>query len=102
MNRIYVGNLSYDTGADQLSRTFAEFGTVESVTIVRNRRSGRSRGFGFVQMSGDAGEAIAALHGGLLDGRRLNISLAHVTSGLEANGSHPSSDGACDSASHPS
>ena len=102
MNRIYVGNLSYDTCADQLSKVFAEFGGVESVTIVRNRRTGRSRGFGFVQMSGDVSEAIAALHGGLLDGRRLNISLAHDTSGPEVNRSQPSTDEANGTASRSS
>ncbi len=64
--KLYVGNLSYDAGQSDLQSAFEQFGTVESVNIITDRETGRSKGFGFVEMSTDA-EAQAAVAG--LDGR---------------------------------
>ena len=60
--KLYVGNLSYGVDENGLSDIFSPFGTVESVAIVTDRETGRSRGFGFVEMSNDA-EAQAAIEG---------------------------------------
>ena len=75
---IYVGNLSYDTAEEDLRRAFESFGQVTSVNIIMDKYSGRSRGFGFVEMSSkEEGEAaIAGLNGQELDGRKLNINEA--------------------------
>ncbi len=76
--KLYVGNLSYDTTEESLRTLFAEVGEVESVSIVTDRMSGRSRGFGFVEMATDeaAAEAISRLNGQMLDGRDLNVAEA--------------------------
>lgn len=76
MSRIYVGNLAYDTSVEDVRKAFTEFFAVRSVTIVLDRHTGRSRGFGFVDVAADADEVVAAMHGELLHGRRLNVSLA--------------------------
>lgn len=77
MSRIYAGNLPYTMDEDQLREMFNEFGTVEDVTVIRDRDTGRSRGFGFVQMPEDAAqEAIDGLNGQSKDGRTLRISAA--------------------------
>ena len=77
-NKLYVGNLSFDTTQSELEAAFSEFGTVESVTIVTDRDTGRPRGFGFVEMSSSA-EAQAAIEGldnRDLGGRTLKINVA--------------------------
>ena len=66
--KIYVGNLSYGTSEDELRATFEPFGTVGSVDIITDRETGRSKGFGFVEMTNNA-EAQAAIDG--LDGKEL-------------------------------
>lgn len=101
MSRIYVGNLAYATRVEQLRHAFAELFEVTSVRIVTNRRSGRSRGFGFVELTAEAPEVIAAMHGELLHGRRLNVSLARDTPGVEDTASGRSSDGDITGASVP-
>jgi len=75
---IYVGNLSYDTGEEQLRELFGEFGQVQSASIIIDRGTGRSRGFGFVEMSDDseAQNAIDGLNGKDLDGRALTVNQA--------------------------
>lgn len=75
---IYVGNLSYDTSEGDLSEYFGEFGTVESVKIISDRYSGRSKGFGFVEMADDEeGEkAVNELNGKEFQGRTLKIDKA--------------------------
>lgn len=75
---IYVGNLSYDTTEDGLRAAFAAHGEVNSVNIITDRYSGRSRGFAFVEMANDeeATTAIAALNGQPLDGRELRVDEA--------------------------
>jgi RNA recognition motif-containing protein len=74
--RIYVGNLSFDTSADELRETFEQYGQVTSASIVSDRDTGRSRGFAFVEMSDGADEAIEALNGADLHGRTLTVNEA--------------------------
>ena len=75
---IYVGNLSYDTRDDGLRAAFAEHGTVDDARVINDRETGRSRGFGFVEMPNneEAQNAIAALDGKDLDGRTLKVNEA--------------------------
>lgn len=74
---IYVGNLSYQTTSDELRELFAEHGQVDSAAVIMDRDTGRSRGFGFVEMPDDAGRtAIEALNGSEIGGRRLNVNEA--------------------------
>jgi cold-inducible RNA-binding protein len=76
--RIYVGNLSYDTGDEDLRSAFEAHGEVSSAQVVADRDTGRSRGFGFVEMnsSEDANKAIAALNGTMLQGRTIVVNEA--------------------------
>lgn len=76
--KIYVGNLPYSTTDESLADAFAQFGTVESARVITDRDSGRSKGFGFVEMSSDAeaAESISQLNGAQLDGRAINVSEA--------------------------
>ena len=74
---IYVGNLSYDTTDDGLRNAFEPFGTVTSARVITDRDTGRSRGFGFVEMEGEGSDdAIQALNGTELDGRVLRVNEA--------------------------
>lgn len=74
---IYVGNLSYDTTDEGLRSAFEPFGTVTSARVITDRDTGRSRGFGFVEMDADGGdEAIQSLNGTELDGRVLRVNEA--------------------------
>lgn len=76
--RIYVGNLPYTTDNEQLAQLFSAFGDVVEASVVMDRESGRSKGFGFVQMSGDAAAhtAIASLNGTMLGNRTVRVSEA--------------------------
>lgn len=76
--KLYVGNLPYSVSEDSLSETFSEFGRVESVKIIIDRDTGRSKGFGFVEMSSDseASSAISGLNGKDMDGRPLKVNEA--------------------------
>jgi RNA recognition motif-containing protein len=75
---IYVGNLSYDATDDDLRTAFEAYGEVSSVNVIRDRNTGRSRGFGFVEMATEeAGQAaIEGLNGSELMGRNLNVNMA--------------------------
>lgn len=73
---IYVGNLSYQTTADDLREAFAEYGAVASAQVVGDRDTGRSRGFGFIEMTEGGTEAIAALNGAQMSGRALIVNEA--------------------------
>jgi RNA recognition motif-containing protein len=76
--KLYVGNLSYSTTSNQLQDLFTPFGKVESATVVEDRDTGRSKGFGFVEMSNDseAQAAILGLDGKEVDGRTLKVNEA--------------------------
>jgi RNA recognition motif-containing protein len=76
--KLYVGNLSYQTMDNQLKEAFAEFGEVASASVVYDKVSGRSRGFGFVEYANDADakRAIEAMDGAMLDGRSLRVNEA--------------------------
>jgi RNA recognition motif-containing protein len=78
MTNIFVGNLSYQTTEDELQAAFAAYGTIERVSIVRDRDTGQPRGFAFVEMAGsdDAAKAIQALNGRELNGRAMNVNEA--------------------------
>ena len=75
---IYVGNLFYEVSEDDLRLAFESFGQVESVTIIKDKYSGRSKGFGFVEMPSfeEAQSAINGLNGKELKGRTLNVNKA--------------------------
>jgi cold-inducible RNA-binding protein len=77
--KLFVGNLSFNTTSADLEALFAELGTCESASVITDRESGRSRGFGFVEMASndEAQKAIAALNGRDLQGRQLNVSEAN-------------------------
>jgi cold-inducible RNA-binding protein len=76
--KLYVGNLSFSTSSEDLQQLFAQVGTVESATVVEDRDTGRSRGFGFVEMaSKEEGEkAIEQFNGSDLNGRNLTVNEA--------------------------
>ncbi|HNU07819.1 MAG TPA: RNA-binding protein [Pyrinomonadaceae bacterium] len=76
--KIYVGNLSFNTSSGDLETAFGEFGTVESANVIEDRETGRSRGFGFVEMSSgaEASQAITVMNGKELDGRELIVNEA--------------------------
>jgi cold-inducible RNA-binding protein len=75
--KMYVGNLSFQTTESDIREAFEQFGAVESVAIITDRDTGRSKGFGFVEMSEeDANKAIAKLNGFELGGRALTVNEA--------------------------
>jgi cold-inducible RNA-binding protein len=76
--KLYVGNLSFDTSSNDLQTLFAEAGTVENVSLIEDRETGRSRGFGFVEMSSkeEAAAAIDKFNGHELSGRALKVNAA--------------------------
>jgi len=75
--KLFVGNLSFKTTENDLRSAFEQYGAVESVAIIMDRDTGRSKGFGFVEMSEeDANKAIAGLGGAELDGRALTVNEA--------------------------
>jgi cold-inducible RNA-binding protein len=78
VKNIFVGNLSFNTGEDELRQAFEGYGQVDRVSIMTDRDTGRSRGFGFVEMasSEDGEKAIAALNGSQLGGRTVNVNEA--------------------------
>jgi RNA recognition motif-containing protein len=76
--KLYVGNLAFATSSQELQELFAQAGTVQSASVIEDRDTGRSRGFGFVEMSSkEEGEAaIAQLNGKEINGRALNVNEA--------------------------
>jgi RNA recognition motif-containing protein len=78
VKNIFVGNLSFNTNEDELRQAFESYGQVDRVSILTDRETGRSRGFGFVEMTNDEdGEkAIAALNGSQIGGRTINVNEA--------------------------
>ena len=78
MKNIFVGNLSFNTGEDELRQLFEPFGQVDRVSILTDRETGRSRGFGFVEMGNaeEGDKAITALNGSQFGGRAINVNEA--------------------------
>ena len=78
MSKLYVGNLSYNMRDDTLLQAFAEFGDVTSAKVMMDRETGRSKGFGFVEMGSPqaAQAAIRGMHGKTVDGRALVVNEA--------------------------
>jgi RNA recognition motif-containing protein len=76
--KLYVGNLSFNTSTQDLEEMFGQYGSVQSVNIIEDRETGRSRGFAFVEMSSneEAESAISALNGKEVDGRSLTVNEA--------------------------
>ena len=98
MTNIFVGNLSFDTTDSDLQAAFAAYGSVERASVVRDRDSGQSRGFGFVEMTNtaEANQAMTALNGHDLNGRTLNVNEARprpATGGFNRQGGGYNSGG---------
>lgn len=76
--KLFVGGLSYDTSEDSLKEAFSKIGAVDSAIIIKDKMSGRSKGFGFVEMANDeeAQKAIESLNGTEIDGRKVTVNVA--------------------------
>ena len=90
--RLFVGNLSFETSDEDLKEAFSRTGACETAAVIRDRMTGRSRGFGFVEMGSDeeAQRAIAELNGKDLRGRNISVSEARERSGSSGRGPRPS------------
>ena len=88
--KLYVGNLSYNTTRSELETLFAEFGEIVEATVIEDRDSGRSKGFGFVEMATElaATNAVAQLNGKEIDGRALNVAEAKPRQRRDDRGSY--------------
>jgi hypothetical protein len=97
--KLYVGNLSFSIGDQQLREAFAPHGNLLSASVVTDRESGQSRGFGFVEFgsSSEAEGAIAAMNGATLDGRTLNVNVAKPREGGGPGGGRGGGGGRSDS-----
>jgi RNA recognition motif-containing protein len=77
MTKLYVGNLPFSATEDSVRALFSKHGTVEKVSLITDRETGRPRGFGFVEMSNaDASRAMQSLNGADMDGRSLKVNVA--------------------------
>ena len=87
--KLFVGNLSFNTSSTDLEALFSEVGTCESASVITDRETSRSRGFGFVEMgsSDEAAKAIGAINGREVDGRTLNVSEARERERSSGGGS---------------
>jgi RNA recognition motif-containing protein len=92
--KLFVGNLNFDTTSDDLKELFSQAGTCESAQVMTDRATGRSRGFGFVEMSTDAEaqKAIETLNGHNFQGRNLNVNEARERTPGPPRGPRPSGD----------
>ena len=86
--KLFIGGLSFSTSDERLRELFASAGTVESAAVVTDRDTGRSRGFGFVEMSTaeEAAEAVKKFNGQEVDGRTLKVELANPSGGGRSGG----------------
>ena len=93
--KLYVGNLSYSVDGSQLEELFSKYGSVRSAEVIQDRDTGRSKGFGFVEMSDDnaAREAIEGLNDREQDGRRLTVNEARPREPRSGGGDSRSSRG---------
>jgi len=90
--KVYVGNLSYNTTESALRTLFAEYGEVESVSMITDRDTGRPKGFAFVEMASDqaAQAAISGLNGKSIDDREIKVDKAKPPADRERNFGRPS------------
>ena len=88
MKKLYIGNLSYGATEDTIRSLFESHGSVESVSLITDRDTGRSKGFGFVEMTDDAEaeRAIAGINGKEIDGRALTVNEARPKGDRAAGG----------------
>lgn len=96
MNKnLYVGNLSYKITDEDLKSNFSEAGEVESATIIKDKFTGQSKGFGFVEMKTEEGaaEAIKKFNGGMLDGKAITVNEARPKKDFGAGGGGPRGGG---------
>jgi RNA recognition motif-containing protein len=96
MNKnLYVGNLSYKITDEDLKSNFSEAGEVESATIIKDKFTGQSKGFGFVEMKTEEGaaEAIKKFNGGMLDGKAITVNEARPKKEFGAGGGGPRGGG---------
>jgi RNA recognition motif-containing protein len=86
--KLYVGNLSYSITDDDLHANFSDAGEVASLSIIKDKFTGQSKGFGFVEMKTEEGaaEAIKRFHGGMLDGRAITVNEARPRESFGGNG----------------
>lgn len=84
--KLYVGNLSLETTESELQELFGQAGSVETVRIITDRETGRSRGFGFVEMQTGGDEAIAVMNGKEFNGRALTVNAARPMSSRDERG----------------
>ena len=84
--KLYVGNLSYETTETELQELFAQAGAVETVRIITDRDTGRSKGFGFVEMQEGGDKAIAEMNGKDFNGRSLTVNEARPMSPRDSGG----------------
>ena len=88
--KLFIGGLSFSTSDERLRELFAAAGTVESAAVVTDRDTGRSRGFGFVEMATaeEAAEAVKKFNGQEVDGRTLKVELANPSGGGRSGGGY--------------
>jgi cold-inducible RNA-binding protein len=89
VKKLYVGNLAFGVTESQLQEMFSEFGSVQRAQLITDRDTGRSKGFGFVEMGSDkeAEAAISGLHGQVFDGRALTVNEARPKEDRPRSGS---------------
>ena len=92
---IYVSNLSFNVQDEDLKSYFADYGEVTSAKVINDKETGRSRGFGFVEMSDDAAaqKAIAELDGAMVDGRGIKVMIARPKEDRPAGGGYKGGNG---------
>lgn len=86
MKKLYVGNLSFETTETELKELFAQTGPVETVRIITDRDTGRSKGFGFVEMQDGGDKAIAEMNGKEFNGRALTVNEARPMASRDSRG----------------
>ena len=86
MKKLYVGNLSFETTETELKELFSQTGSVETVRIITDRDTGRSKGFGFVEMNDGGDKAIAAMNGKDFNGRALTVNEARPMTSRDGGG----------------
>uniref|UniRef100_A0A3B5LJX7 RRM domain-containing protein n=1 Tax=Xiphophorus couchianus TaxID=32473 RepID=A0A3B5LJX7_9TELE len=88
--KLFIGGLSFETNEDSLAAAFGKYGTIEKVDVIRDKETGRSRGFGFVKYDNveDAKDALDAMNGKTLDGRAIRVDEAGKGGRFNSGGSY--------------